>query len=67
MSGAWDSYIADRDRSAYLEGLTVSRTTDEFGVSRYFVTSPEGDWLGDAWDDADLAFAQIDYMRREDA
>jgi len=36
-------------------GYTVDETEDEFGVARFFVASPNGDWEGDPFDTIEQA------------
>jgi hypothetical protein len=47
----------------YLAGLSVYKTVDEFGNARYFVQDMHGDFVSEAYDTPELAFAEID-MRR---
>lgn len=60
----WQQYVDGQEQAHYLDSLTVSKTQDEFGQARYFVTDFEGDWIGEPYDTPELAFAEIDRMRR---
>jgi hypothetical protein len=56
------SLYDDDGYQEFLSTLTVEKTQDEFGKNRFFVTGPDGDWLGDPFDTEEAAWELIDQL-----
>ena len=62
----WSNYMEQQEKTEFLNALSVQKTQDEFGKDRYFVTDgTTGDWIGDAFDNSDAAFEEIDAIRKD--
>jgi hypothetical protein len=61
----YEKYIAAQETEKWLASLTVSKCIDEHGDVYYNVTDYNGDWIGDAFETAELAFDEIDKLRKD--
>jgi hypothetical protein len=61
----YEKFIAAEELAHWLKSLAVSKTQDEDGEDIYNITDFNGDWVGESFPTPELAFDEIEKMRKE--